>query len=74
MLNNEQKVLRKVKKNPKISAPKIAFKLENETGKKVNNETVRRDIRRYGYNGRVVRKKLYVKQIERSVCNSQRST
>lgn len=54
---DEQKVLREMKKNPKISAPKIASKLENEA--------VRRGMRRYGYNGRVARKNSYISEANR---------
>ncbi|GFY58763.1 hypothetical protein TNIN_206581 [Trichonephila inaurata madagascariensis] len=38
-------IVRKVKKNPKISAPKLADEITTASGKKVHPETVRRILR-----------------------------
>ncbi|GFW96734.1 transposable element Tc3 transposase [Trichonephila clavipes] len=46
-----------VKIDPKISAPKIAASTSNTLGRSVSAETVRRVLRKAGYNGRVARKK-----------------
>ncbi|GFW94806.1 transposable element Tcb2 transposase [Trichonephila clavipes] len=43
--------------DPKISAPKIAASTSNTLGRSVSAETVRRVLRKAGYNGRVARKK-----------------
>ncbi|GFW74057.1 HTH_Tnp_Tc3_2 domain-containing protein [Trichonephila clavipes] len=48
---------RRVKIDPKISAPKIAASTSNTLGRSVSAETVRRVLRKAGYNGRVARKK-----------------
>ncbi|CAK9821629.1 Transposable element Tcb1 transposase [Anthophora retusa] len=61
----ERFVVRKVKEDPKISAPKINTLLRNFSDKTVSNETVRRVLRENSYNGRVARKKPYVNAINR---------
>ncbi|GFX88982.1 transposable element Tc1 transposase [Trichonephila clavipes] len=53
----ERRVIHQVKINPKISAPKIAASTSNTLGRSVSAETVRRVLRKAGYNGRVARKK-----------------
>lgn len=55
--HDERWILRQVKKNPKISAPKLTANLENYCGKSVSPETVRRVLRNNNYNGRIARKK-----------------
>ncbi|GFY53642.1 hypothetical protein TNIN_187831 [Trichonephila inaurata madagascariensis] len=46
-------IVRKGKKNPKISAPKLADQIATASRKKVHPETVGRILRSGGYNGRV---------------------
>ncbi|GFU37218.1 transposable element Tcb2 transposase [Trichonephila clavipes] len=53
----ERRVIHQVKIDPKISAPKIAASTPNALGRSVSAETVRRVLRKAGYNGRVARKK-----------------
>ncbi|GFV85938.1 transposable element Tcb1 transposase [Trichonephila clavipes] len=53
----KQRVIHQVKIDPKISAPKIAASTSNTLGPSVSAETVRRVLRKAGYNGRVARKK-----------------
>ncbi|GFX18836.1 transposable element Tc1 transposase [Trichonephila clavipes] len=53
----ERRVIHQVKIDPKISAPKIAASTSNTLGQSVSAETVRRVLRKAGYNGRVARKK-----------------
>ncbi|GFR30592.1 hypothetical protein TNCT_480991 [Trichonephila clavata] len=53
----ERRVIHQVKIDPKISAPKIAASTCNTLGRSVSAETVRRVLRKAGYNGRVARKK-----------------
>ncbi|GFY64273.1 transposable element Tcb1 transposase [Trichonephila inaurata madagascariensis] len=55
-------IVRKVKKNPKISAPKLADQIATAR-KKVHLETVRRILRSGGYNGRVSRKKTFISSV-----------
>ncbi|GFY44796.1 transposable element Tc1 transposase [Trichonephila inaurata madagascariensis] len=56
-------IVRKVKKNPKISASKFADQIATASGKKVHPETVRRILRSGGYNGRVSRKKPFISSV-----------
>ncbi|GFX77530.1 transposable element Tc1 transposase [Trichonephila clavipes] len=53
----ERRVIHQVKIDPKINAPKIAASTSNTLGRSVSAETVRRVLRKAGYNGRVARKK-----------------
>ncbi|GFT57113.1 transposable element Tc1 transposase [Trichonephila clavipes] len=53
----ERRVIHQVKIDPKISAPKIAASTSNALGRSVSAETVRRVLRKAGYNGRLARKK-----------------
>ncbi|GFU94752.1 transposable element Tcb1 transposase [Trichonephila clavipes] len=52
----ERRVIHQVKIDPKISALKIAASTSNTLGRSVSAETVRRVLRKAGYNGRVARK------------------
>ncbi|GFV85012.1 HTH_Tnp_Tc3_2 domain-containing protein [Trichonephila clavipes] len=52
----ERRVIHQVKIDPKISAPKIAASTSNTLGRSVSAETVRRVLRKSGYNGRIARK------------------
>ncbi|KAK2579096.1 hypothetical protein KPH14_008495 [Odynerus spinipes] len=54
---DKRKLIRKIKKDPTLSAPKLAAELLNEVGKKVHPQTIRRALKENGYNGRVARKK-----------------
>ncbi len=60
-------VLRKVKLNPKLSAPKIASNTADECKKHVNPETIRRIIRRAGYNGRAARRNPLINERNRKI-------
>lgn len=61
----ERNIVRKVKKNPKVSAPTLTAAYHAETNKQVNPETVRRVLRRAGYNGRIARRKPYINERNR---------
>lgn len=63
----ERTIVRQVKFNPRISAPKLRSTLEVSTGKKVCTETVRKVLRRNGYHGRMTRKRPYVSKKNRVV-------
>ncbi|GFX51567.1 transposable element Tcb2 transposase [Trichonephila clavipes] len=58
----ERRVIHQVKIDPKISAPKIAASTSNTLGRSVSAETVRRVLRKAGYNGRVARKKPLIEE------------
>uniref|UniRef100_A0A034VZC4 Transposable element Tc1 transposase n=1 Tax=Bactrocera dorsalis TaxID=27457 RepID=A0A034VZC4_BACDO len=53
----KQHIVRKVKKDPKISSTQIAAEVKNEFGKDIHAMTVRRVLHSAGYNSRVARKK-----------------
>lgn len=61
-LNNidKRQILRQVKKDPQVSAPKIVIDLIEAGCSKVSPDTVRRVIHKYGYKKRVARKKPFV--------------
>ena len=54
-----------IKKNPFTSAPKIAAELKESLDKSVSADTVRRAIKKAGYNARTARKKPFVNKINR---------
>ncbi|KAJ4443512.1 hypothetical protein ANN_05184 [Periplaneta americana] len=53
----ESLIIRQIKKNPRISAPKLASEIESATSKKVHAQTIKRAIHKRGYNGTIARKK-----------------
>ena len=61
----ERWIIRQVKKTPTISAPKLAVKAEEPTGKKAHAETIRIILRKHNYHGRVARNKPYVNKRNR---------
>lgn len=54
---DESMILRKVKTDPFISAPKLTSMVKEASGTEVNPETIRRFLRKNNFNGRVARKK-----------------
>ncbi|GBM51579.1 hypothetical protein AVEN_824-1 [Araneus ventricosus] len=59
--------MHKIRKNPTLSAVKLATELEKRFAIKVSPETVSRVIRSYGYNSRVARRKSFVNEGTRKV-------
>ncbi|GBM57499.1 Transposable element Tc1 transposase [Araneus ventricosus] len=59
--------MHKIRKNPRLSAVKLTTELEKRFAIKVNPGTVRRVIRSYGYNSRIVRRKCFVNEGTRKV-------
>lgn len=53
----EHSIARKVKDNPRLSAPKLAAEVQTEYGKQVSAQTIRKIVKSYGYNGHVAHKK-----------------
>lgn len=53
-------ILREIKRNPKVSAPKLADSLSRYGNIEVNAQTVRNKIREKGYRGCVARKKPFI--------------
>lgn len=66
-LNNreERKIEAIIKKDPFTSAPKTATELKESFGKNVSADTVRRCIKKAGYNARTARKKPHVSETNR---------
>lgn len=54
---DERKIVRKIKKNPKITSTQVAAEVFEEIGKEIHPKTVRRTLQRAGYSSRVARKK-----------------
>lgn len=59
-LTDERYIVRKIKANPKLSAPKLATEVKNQLGKSCSAETIRRVLREHDFNGRVARKKPFI--------------
>jgi hypothetical protein len=57
--------VRKVKKDPGLSDPKLSADLFEKSGKKVHPDTIRRVLKEYGYNGGVARKEPYINEKNR---------
>lgn len=57
---DERYIVRKIKENPKLSAPKLATEVQNQLNKTCSAETIRRVLRNHGFNGRVARKKPFI--------------
>lgn len=53
--SDERWIIRQIKKNPHLSAPKLAIEVEKHLGKKVNPETIRIVLRKHDLNGGVAR-------------------
>lgn len=63
--NDERYIMKKVKIDPRISAPKLKTDLESNLGICVSSETVRRVIRKNGLNGRIARKKPFISEVNK---------
>ncbi|XP_017796965.1 PREDICTED: uncharacterized protein LOC108578194 [Habropoda laboriosa] len=53
-------IIRNIKKDPTLSAPKLADELLTETAKNVHPKTIRRILKESGYSGRVAQKKPFM--------------
>lgn len=62
---NERYIMRNIRSDPCLSAPRLSHMLENYCGKTVSAETIRRIIRKNGYNGRKYLSKQIVNEINR---------
>ena len=62
---DKRNIIWKIKKDPILSAPKLAAEIFNKTGKKVHPQTIRRTLKESSYNERVARKKPYVNEANR---------
>lgn len=64
-IRERRQVVRKIEKNPHLSAPKLASEVSKETGKRVHPQTIRRTLKENGYNSRVARKKPFINEANR---------
>ena len=55
--HDERWIRRKIKENPRLSAPKLTNEVEKYLGKSANPETVRRILRKQNFHGRTARNK-----------------
>ena len=62
---DERWILRKVEQDPKVSAPKLAKKVEKYLHKNVNPQTIRNVLRKHKLNSRVARKKSFISKINK---------
>lgn len=62
---SRRSIVRKIKENPKISAPKIANEIQRELSISVCDETIRNVLRKNGYHGRVPRRKPLISERNR---------
>lgn len=53
----ESLLVRKIKRNPKITSSQVSAEIREEIGKEIHPKTVRRTLHRAGYKSRVARKK-----------------
>lgn len=58
-------IIKQIKCNPKRSVPKLTAEVSNIIDQKVSVESVRRVLRKEGYNGRIARKKPFVSKVNR---------
>jgi Transposase len=62
---NERLIVNKIRKNPKVSVPKIQPEVESVAGRSISQETIRNVLRPYGYYGRMAKKKPYISVVNR---------
>lgn len=62
----EVQIVRKIKKNPKISSTQVAAECLEEMDKEIHPKTVRRTLHRAGYSSRIARKKTLISKVNKS--------
>lgn len=61
----ERILLFEVKKNPKISAPKLKAELNDKLETEISEQTIRRTLHVAGFNGRIARKKPFISKVNK---------
>lgn len=61
--HDERFLVRQIKKTSRLRAPKLAAEVKQHCNKDVSTSTIRRVLKKEGYNGRVARKKPYVNEV-----------
>ncbi|KAJ4440904.1 hypothetical protein ANN_10751 [Periplaneta americana] len=59
------RIVSTVRRNPRLSAPKLTSDVNATLRQPVSTETIRRTLRRAGYHGRVARKKSWITEVNR---------
>lgn len=59
----ERFVVRQIRKDPFLSAPKLAARVANMKGEPVSSDTIRKTLRHQGFHGRVARKKPFISKL-----------
>lgn len=63
--SDERWLVRQIKKNPNLSAPKLASEAEIRLGKTANPETIRNVLRKHDLHGRVARRKPFINKVNK---------
>lgn len=63
--HDERWILRKIKENPMLSAPKLSVIVKKYLEKEVCSETIRRVLRKNGFHGRIARNKPFINERNR---------
>ena len=59
----ERAIVRKIKNNSRLTAPKIAAQVNEEWNKHVSPQTIRRTLKSNDFNGRVARRQPYISEV-----------
>ncbi|XP_055951595.1 uncharacterized protein LOC129987664 [Argiope bruennichi] len=61
----KRKIIHSVKKDPRVSASKLALSMSSTIGKKISDETIRRTLHQYGFHDRTPIRKPLIKYMNR---------
>ncbi|GFV22467.1 transposable element Tcb1 transposase [Trichonephila clavipes] len=61
----ERKIIHSVKKNPRVSASKLALSMFSTIVENISDETIRRTLHQYGFHGRTPIRKPLIKYVNR---------
>ncbi|GFW28956.1 uncharacterized protein TNCV_202791 [Trichonephila clavipes] len=61
----KRKIIHSVKKDPRVSASKLALSMTSTIGEKISDETIRRTLHQYGFHGRTRIRKPLIKYVNR---------
>ncbi|GFQ67823.1 uncharacterized protein TNCT_634401 [Trichonephila clavata] len=59
----KRKIIHSVKKDPRMSASKLALSMASIIGEKISDETIRRTLHQYGFHGRTPIRKPLIKAV-----------
>ena len=58
-------MVNEIRRNPRLSVPKVRPLIKTATGKKMCNETIRRVLHKYGFHSRIARKRPFISRKNR---------